>query len=285
MPAVLYIVSTPIGNLEDITLRALRILKEVELIAAEDTRHTAVLLARYDIRTPTTSFHEHNEKEKTAALLNRLGRGESIALVSDSGTPGISDPGYRLVAAARAAGIRVVPVPGASAVLAALVSSGFPMHSFLFLGFPPRRRQARQDWAAQLASENRTVVFFESPHRLRRTLLDLLPYLVDRPICLARELTKVHEELVIQPIERLLEKASSPRGEYVIVVPPDSDQGESRQVPSDQQIAAYCRRVADIGLSTKRDEIRRAADHFKIPSRLVYGALERAKKQRSMSGT
>jgi 16S rRNA (cytidine1402-2'-O)-methyltransferase len=285
MPAVLYIVSTPIGNLEDITLRALRVLKEVELIAAEDTRHTAALLARYDIRTPTTSFHEHNEKEKTAALMHRLGRGDSIALVSDSGTPGISDPGYRLVAAARAAGIRVVPVPGPSAVLGALVSSGFPTSSFLFLGFPPRRRHARHTWAAQLARENHTVVFFESPHRLRQTLEDLLPHLVDRPICVARELTKVHEELVIQPITRFLDAGSPPRGEYVIVVPPDSGEAKSRQAPSDQQIAEYCRQVAYIGHSAKRDLVRRTADHFKLPSRFVYAALERAKKRRSMSGT
>jgi 16S rRNA (cytidine1402-2'-O)-methyltransferase len=285
MPPALYIVATPIGNLEDITLRALRILKEVDLIAAEDTRHTAQLLNRYDIRTPTTSFHEHNEKEKTPALLNRLGRGESIALVSDSGTPGISDPGYRLVAAARASGIRVVPVPGASAVLTALVSSGFPTDSFIFLGFPPRKSHARREWASKLALETRTVVLFEAPHRLRQTLEDLRPYLVNRPIMLARELTKLHEELVIQPIDAVLERFQKPRGEFVIVIPPALPAIESTEVPSDQQITDCFRSTTEIGVSTKREAIRRVADHFKIPSKSIYAALERAKKQRTVSGT
>ena len=285
MPPALYIVSTPIGNLEDITLRALRILKEVDLIAAEDTRHTAVLLDRYDIRTPTTSFHEHNEKEKTPALLRRLAAGETIALVSDSGTPGISDPGYRLVGAARSAGVQVVPVPGPSAVLAALVSSGFPTDSFLFLGFPPRKSQARRNWAAELAREPRTVVFFESPHRLRQTLEDLAHDLVDRPIYVAREVTKVHEELVIRPISAYLESLREPRGEYVIVIPPDKNDSHSSEVPSDQQIADYFNQVVKVGLSTKRDRLRQVSDHFGLPSRTVYAALERAKKRRSMSGT
>jgi 16S rRNA (cytidine1402-2'-O)-methyltransferase len=285
MPPALYIVSTPIGNLEDITLRALRILKEVDLIAAEDTRHTAVLLDRYDIRTPTTSFHEHNEREKTPVLLKRLVAGETIALVSDAGTPGISDPGYRLVGAARAAGVPVVPVPGPSAVLAALVSSGFPTDSFTFLGFPPRKAQARQHWAAEIASEQRTVVFFESPHRLRQTLKDLESYLVNRPIMIGRELTKVHEELVIRPIETWLKALTEPRGEYVIVIPPNDETSPKHEVPSDEEVADYYQRVLDIGLSTKRQQIRNVADHFGLSSRTVYAALERAKKQRSVSGT
>jgi 16S rRNA (cytidine1402-2'-O)-methyltransferase len=285
MPPALYIVATPIGNLEDITLRALRILKEVDLIAAEDTRHTAQLLDRYDIRTPTTSFHEHNEKEKTPSLLNRLARGETIALVSDSGTPGISDPGYRLVSAARSAGIRVVPVPGASAVLAALVSSGFPTDSFLFVGFPPRKSQARREWAAKMAVETRTVVLFESPHRLRQTLEDLGHELVDRPILVARELTKLHEELVIQPISSHLNRFQNPRGEFVVVIPAADSDGNKQEVPSDQQITAYFSRMENFGLSTKRDAIRQVANHFKMPPRSVYAALERAKKKRTMSGT
>ena len=148
--------------------------------------------------------------------------------MSDAGTPGISDPGYRLVSAARSAGIQVVPVPGPSAVLAALVSSGFPTDSFLFLGFPPRKQQARRQWASQLALETRTVVFFESPHRLRQTLEDLQQYLVDRPICVARELTKAHEELVVRPIGEFLKLTKTPRGEYVLTShPPDFGGGHS----------------------------------------------------------
>jgi 16S rRNA (cytidine1402-2'-O)-methyltransferase len=285
MPPALYIVSTPIGNLEDITLRALRILKEVDLIAAEDTRHTARLLDRYDIRTPTTSFHEHNEKEKTPVLLNRLGRGETIALVSDSGTPGISDPGYRLVSAARSAGVRIIPVPGPSAVLAALVSSGFPTDSFLFVGFPPRKSHARRQWASQLAAETRTVVFFESPHRLRQTLEELQPLLVDRPIMMARELTKLHEELVIQPIRTLLERFPSPRGEFVIVIPPIKQTKSQSEVATDQQIADYIQSVNEIGRLTKREAVRQAADHFRLPSRAIYAALERTKEKRILSGS
>jgi 16S rRNA (cytidine1402-2'-O)-methyltransferase len=285
MPPVLYIVSTPIGNLEDITLRALRILKEVDLIAAEDTRHTAVLLQRYDIRTPTTSFHEHNEREKTPVLLDRLKGGDTIALVSDSGTPAISDPGYRLVRAARSAGIRVVAIPGPSAVLAALVSSGFPTDSFRFLGFPPRKPQARAQWAAQVAREPGTVVFFESPHRLRQTLEELEHYLVDRPICVARELTKAHEELVIKPINAYLAQLEAARGEFVIVIPPGEMADEPHQVPSDQEISEFIGHVTENGKGSRRDYVRLAAQHFKLPSRAVYAALERTKKQRIMSET
>lgn len=285
MPPALYIVSTPIGNLEDITLRALRILKDVDLIAAEDTRHTAVLLDRYDIRTPTTSFHEHNEKEKTPALVRRLEAGDSIALVSDAGTPGISDPGYRLVAAARAAGVPIVPIPGPSAILAALVSSGFPTDSFVFLGFPPRKPQARRNWAEQLIHERRTSVFFESPHRIRQTLEELGQYLVNRPIMVARELTKAHEELVIRPINLWLADLRQPRGEYVVVIPAAPEPSSCQEVPSDQQIAEYFDKRHEIGVSTKRECIRQVAEHFRLSSRTVYAALERAKKQRTVSGT
>src|SRR5215472_3818512 len=173
MAGILYVVATPIGNLEDVTLRALRILREVSLIAAEDTRRTAKLLQHYSISTRTTSLHEHNEHEKTQRLVERLRSGESIALVSDAGTPVISDPGQTLVAAARAAGIRVESIPGPSAVMAAIAASGLPAPEFVFLGFPPIRSKDRKHWFAAVRDEARLVVFFEAPHRIEQTLRDL----------------------------------------------------------------------------------------------------------------
>ena len=284
--ATLYIVSTPIGNLEDITLRALRILKEVDLIAAEDTRHTAFLLRRYDIRTPATSFHEHNEREKTPALLARLGNGESVALVSDAGTPGISDPGYRLVKAARDAGHQVSAIPGPSAVLAALVSSGFPTDSFIFLGFPPRKTEARRTWGLQLAAESRTVVFFEAPHRLRKTLEELMPVLGDRPIGVAKELTKIHECLVIQPILGLLSTLDPIRGEYVVLVPPAVNSPRSNhEAPSDEQLTEFIGHMTQLSDGPRRARIAQAARHFGLSSREVYAALERTKKPHKPSQT
>ncbi len=192
----LFLVATPIGNLEDITLRALRVLREVALVAAEDTRRTAKLLSHFDIHTPTTSFYEQVEREKTPRLLARLAAGESVALVSDAGTPGISDPGYRLVRAAIDAGFRVEAIPGASSVLTALVSSGLPTSSFSFVGFPPPRQQARDRWLAELGARRETLVFFEAPHRVRGTLEAILRVVGDRPVVVGRELTKVHEELI-----------------------------------------------------------------------------------------
>src|SRR3954470_14396949 len=173
MAGILYVVATPIGNLEDVTLRALRVLRDVSLIAAEDTRRTARLLQHYSITTRTTSLHEHNEREKSAHLIERLRAGESIALVSDAGTPLISDPGQTLVAEARRAGIRVEAIPGASAILAALSASGLPAPEFAFFGFPPTRANARRDWFANLRKQTMLTVFFEAPHRILHSLDDL----------------------------------------------------------------------------------------------------------------
>ena len=170
MSGILYVVATPIGNLEDITLRALRILRDVSLIAAEDTRRTGRLLQHYSISTPTTSLHEHNERSRAASLIARLDRGESIALFSDAGTPLISDPGQFLVSSARKAGIRVDAVPGASAVMSALSISGLPASEFTFLGFPPSRSHDREEWFDRLVTEQRLVVFFEAPHRIRASI-------------------------------------------------------------------------------------------------------------------
>lgn len=223
---MLYVVATPIGNLEDVTLRALRTLQEVDLIAAEDTRRTAKLLTHYKIRRPVISLREHNEVRETPRLLARLERGESIALVSDAGTPGISDPGARLVRSARERNIPVTPIPGPSAVAAAISASGFPADEFVFLGFPPRGGEARREWFAKLQEENRTTVFFESPHRIRQTLTETQTLLVERPILVARELTKLHEEWVKSPIKTLELKDA---GEFTVVISPSANVEDKRR--------------------------------------------------------
>lgn len=191
----LYIVSTPIGHLADITYRAVEVLKAVHLIAAEDTRHTRKLLNRYQIDTPLSSYHSYNQFKKGPALLKMLGAGKDLALVTDAGTPGISDPSYQLVRSAAAAGITVHPIPGPVAAVAALTVSGLPMNRFVFEGFLPVKK-GRQTRLRELAEEKRTLVIFESPHRMARTLRDLHAALGDRPVAVARELTKIHEEVI-----------------------------------------------------------------------------------------
>ena len=215
----LYLVGTPIGNLEDISLRALRILREAPLIAAEDTRVTGRLLARHEIRTPLTSYHEHNKLDKLGSLLAHLD-GNDLALVSDAGMPGLSDPGFELVRAAIKRGVTVVPIPGPSAVINALVVSGLPTDSFLYLGFLPRRPAARRQLLQDIALERRTLVAFESPHRLINTIEDIQRMLGERPVVVARELTKLHEEIVRGVPAELLRHFTEkrPRGEITLVI-------------------------------------------------------------------
>jgi 16S rRNA (cytidine1402-2'-O)-methyltransferase len=222
MPGTLFVVATPIGNLEDLTFRALRTLREVDLIAAEDTRRTSRLLAHYEVRKPLVSLREHNETRESPRLVERLARGESIALVSDAGTPGISDPGQLLVRTAREAGIRIVPVPGPSAITAALSVSGLAGDKgFVFAGFPPSSGSARTSWFEELQSESRAIVFFEAPHRIRRTGADAASYFANRPILYVREISKINEESVYQPnIEPNKVFSPADRGEYVVIVGP-----------------------------------------------------------------
>jgi len=217
---VLYVVATPIGNLEDITLRAIKTLRGVDLIAAEDTRRTRTLLSRYRIKTPTVSFFEGNEGRRTAELLNELRGGKRIALLCDAGTPTISDPGYRLVRGAREAGIPVVPIPGPTALIAALSASGLPTDSFSFFGFLPPKGAKRRRRLEEVARSRGTVILYESPRRLIKTLEDLLEYCGDRQVVIARELTKVHEEFVRGSIRELIEelRGRTIRGEITIVM-------------------------------------------------------------------
>jgi len=228
MPGILYIVATPIGNLEDITLRALRVLKDVDVIAAEDTRHTQILLNHHGIRTPLTSYHEHNERTKAQELVARLEQGQDIALVSDAGTPAISDPGFRLVVAAIHAGVRIIPIPGASALTAILSASGLATDRFIFEGFLPAKKKQRRERLQTLRDETRTLVFYEAPHRLRDALDDVHELLGNRETVLAREVSKVHEEFLRGPLSELicmLERQEI-RGEVTLII--SGSAGESR---------------------------------------------------------
>ncbi|KXS45835.1 MULTISPECIES: 16S rRNA (cytidine(1402)-2'-O)-methyltransferase [unclassified Candidatus Frackibacter] len=216
----LYICGTPIGNLEDISLRTLRILKEVDYIAAEDTRRTQNLLNHYEIDTPLVSYHEHNEEEMSEKIIERLKSGEEIALVSDAGMPGISDPGYKLTSLADKEDIRVIPVPGPTAMTAALVASGLPTDKFVFEGFLPRKGKQRKDRLKELSAETRTIVFYESPYRLKDSLQNMLDILGDRKIAVWREITKKFEEKIAGKISEVLShfETKNPKGEITIVL-------------------------------------------------------------------
>lgn len=228
----LYIVATPIGNLEDITLRALRVLKEADLIACEDTRHTRRLLAHYQISKPTVSYHEHNERERSAELVQKLEAGLNIALVSDAGTPLVSDPGFRIVREAIDRRIPVVPIPGPSAVITAVSASGLPTAEFAFFGFLPARRAARRARLKELAEIRTTLVFYEAPHRIKETIADARDAFGNRECVVARELTKLHEEFVRGPLSDV-EVTEPARGEIVLVIGP-AVQGQVRQLAGGQ---------------------------------------------------
>jgi 16S rRNA (cytidine1402-2'-O)-methyltransferase len=220
-PGVLYLVATPIGNMEDLTLRAIRVLREVDVIAAEDTRRTSVLLSRHGVSTPITSYHEHNERSKAAGLVGELKKGKSVAVVSDAGTPGISDPAYRLVSLAVSEGLKVIPVPGASSVLAALTASGLPTDRFVFEGFLPWKKGARASRLRELCAEARTVVLFESPRRMLRLLDELSAACGDRRVAIAREMTKRFEEILrgtVSEVREELAGRASLKGEFVVVL-------------------------------------------------------------------
>jgi len=268
MPGTLYLVATPIGNLEDITLRALRILKEVAVIAAEDTRHSRKLLSHYGIATPLTACHQHNEEAKGGQLLRRLQEGESVALISDAGTPAISDPGFLLVRLCRDAGIPVTAVPGPSATVAALSISGLPVDRFAFDGFLPAKSSQRRETFRRLLHEERTVLFYEAPHRLAASLADLVLELgAAREIAVARELTKLHEELFRGPSAAVQAHfgAEKVRGEIVLMVAPAPP-----APPSSETVPEALQRVAaETGLPMK-GVVKLVAKAFGLPGDEVY---------------
>ncbi|WP_375472395.1 16S rRNA (cytidine(1402)-2'-O)-methyltransferase [uncultured Nostoc sp.] len=268
-PGTLYIVGTPIGNLEDITFRAVRILQTVDIIAAEDTRHTGKLLQHFQVKTPQLSYHEHNRTSRIPELLEHLVNNKAIALVSDAGMPGISDPGYELVKACIQAGIPVVPIPGASAAITALSAAGLPTDRFVFEGFLPAKTQHRQEHLESLQTESRTLIFYESPHRLRDTLQDLaLVWGSDRQIVLGRELTKLYEEFwrgtIAQAIAYYTQR--EPQGEYTLVVagiPPSQPQ------LTEEELKAELKQLISQGISRSQAS-RQLAKFTSLPRRQLY---------------
>ena len=218
MSGILYLVATPIGNLEDITFRAINILKEVDLIVAEDTRHTLKLLNHYEISKPLISYHRHNEEIKVEGLIEKLKKGQNIAVVSDAGTPAICDPGEVIVKEALKENIKVIPIPGACAFVNALVASGLDTKEFVFYGFLSINKKIRKEKLEQIKKENKTIILYEAPHKLKNTLEDLEEILENRKIVIARELTKIHEEFIKGTAKEILEKYTEPKGEHVIII-------------------------------------------------------------------
>jgi 16S rRNA (cytidine1402-2'-O)-methyltransferase len=267
LPGILYLVATPIGNLEDITLRALRILREeVAIIVCEDTRQTQKLLRHFTIKKPLLACHEHNEAARAQELVELLERGDSVALVSDAGTPLISDPGYRVVSAAVAAGISVVSIPGPSAALAALAASGLPTNEFRFIGFLPPKQIARRKALASLAQETATVIAYESPHRILESLKDIEEELGARPIALARELTKIHEEFLrgsAAEVYAVLSARNSIKGEITLVI------GRAAAYVSDADPLDELAQLEAQGMR-RMDAIKLAAKRLGLPKREVY---------------
>jgi 16S rRNA (cytidine1402-2'-O)-methyltransferase len=268
LPGTLFVVATPIGNLEDLTPRALRTLREVDLVACEDTRRTGLLLSAQGIRTPLTSFFEHNEEVKTDHLIARLREGRHVALVSDAGTPAISDPGFRLVREARAAGLPVVPVPGPSAVITALCVSGLPTDRFTFLGFLPRKATARRRVMEEVAARPDTLVVYEAPHRVVESLAELQDVLGDRDAFLCREATKLHEEYQpgkLSELRQSLAGRGDVKGEIVLVIA-----GAGEPPPEvETEPGELVRKLMGEGMS-RREASREAAQRLGRPARDVY---------------
>ena len=271
----LYLCATPIGNLADITYRAVEMLRTADVIAAEDTRHTRGLLAHYDIHTPMTSYHEHNKEEKGAELIERLCAGENIVCVSDAGLPGIADPGGDLARRAIAAGIPVTPLPGANAALSALICAGLPLDGFTFVGFLPRKEKKRRELLARIAAYPETLIFYEAPHRLRETLAALAAGLgAQRRACAARELTKKFEEFRRTTLGELLAhyREHEPRGEFVLIVAGADENAPAADAAEEMSLTErYAAHIAK-GLD-KKEAMRRTAQELGISRRDVYQAL------------
>jgi 16S rRNA (cytidine1402-2'-O)-methyltransferase len=275
----LFVLATPIGNMEDITLRALRTLNEVALVAAEDTRHTRKLLSRHQISVSLTSYHDFNKEKRTPGIIGKLKSGKSVALVTDAGTPGISDPGYYLVRAAIDSGIDVVPIPGPSALVAALSVSGLPTDSFLFIGFVPRKPAKRKQLLKDLKKETQTLIFYESPKRLLSLIKSLVDIMGDRDAVVARELTKIHEEILRGPLSTIFETLSgrsSLKGECSLLVHGNMESGDTDRGRLQDEL----RRLSREEGRSLSDLVREVAERRRLPRKLVYEEALKIKKEK-----
>ena len=271
MTGKLFLVATPIGNLEDITFRAINILKEVDIIAAEDTRHTLKLLNHYEISKPLISYHRHNEEVKSEILINKLLEGDNIALVTDAGTPGISDPGEEVVKEAIKNNIEVIPIPGACALVNALIASGLNTKEFLFLGFLPLNKKNRDNALNKIKKAKSTVILYEAPHKLIKTLQDLLKNVGDINCVLAREITKIHEEFIRGNISNLLEQIQEPKGEYVILLDLNNleNENDSEDEISKKTVEEQYKIYEEQGMN-KKEIIKQIAKNKNVPKNEIY---------------
>ncbi len=271
MTGKLFLVATPIGNLEDITFRAINILKGVDIIAAEDTRHTLKLLNHYEISKPLISYHRHNEEVKSEILINKLLEGDNIALVTDAGTPGISDPGEEVVKEAIKNNIEVIPIPGACALVNALIASGLNTKEFLFLGFLPLNKKNRDNALNKIKKSKSTVILYEAPHKLIKTLQDLLKNVGDINCVLAREITKIHEEFIRGNISNLLEQIQEPKGEYVILLDLNNleNENDSEDEISKKTVEEQYKIYEEQGMN-KKEIIKQIAKNKNVPKNEIY---------------
>lgn len=269
MRGKLYIVATPIGNLEDITFRALNVLKEVDIIAAEDTRQTLKLLNHYNISKHLISYHRHNEEIKSEYLIEKLKNGENIALVSDAGTPGISDPGEEVIRKAIENEIEVIPIPGACAMINALICSGIDTKEFTFLGFLPLNKKLRKEKLEEIRSATKTIILYEAPHKMKNTLKDLKNYIGDRNLVLARELTKIHEEFIRKQIDELINEAENLKGEMILVIEAGQEKKENLNQTNDLSIEEQYKIYEADGL-TKNEIIKKIAKERKTTKNEIY---------------
>ncbi len=269
MKGTLYIVATPIGNLEDITLRALRILKEVDLIAAEDTRQTLKLLNHYEISKPLISYHRHNEEVKSDILIEKLNKGENIALVSDAGTPGICDPGEEIIKKSIKEEIPVIPIPGACAMINALIGSGLDTKEFEFMGFLPLNKKTRKEKLLEIKNSNKTIIIYEAPHKMKNTLEDLNEILENRKIVLARELTKIHEEFIRKDLKELIEEIDNIKGEMILIIEGRTKLEKEENSLNKMSLEEHYKYYENLGLD-KKEIIKKIAKDRNVSKNEIY---------------
>jgi len=269
MKGIIYLVATPIGNLEDMTFRAIKILKEVDIIAAEDTRHTLKLLNYFEIKKPLISYHRHNEETKTEELIENVLQGKNIALITDAGTPGISDPGEEIVKVALENQIEIIPIPGACALINSLIVSGISTKEFSFFGFLPLNKKNRKEKLIEIKKENKTLILYEAPHKLQKTLEDILEYIKNIKACIVRELTKIHEEKLYGNISDLILKCNEPKGEYVIILDLNNKENEGKEDFTKMSLEEHYYFYEKLGLD-KKEIIKQIAKDRNVSKNDIY---------------